>query len=100
MMPRKKAAVAVADAAGTHVERDRLRARANTLARAAVAEQPALADAGPSGAAAVDLLAYMLGRAIDRAEALAGVADRARIAGLTCERAYDEVRDPNGQGGG
>nr|WP_255508620.1 DUF2514 family protein [Achromobacter sp. ACM02] len=97
---QKKAAVAVADAAGTRVERDRLRARANTLARAAVAEQPALADAGPSGAAAVDLLAYMLGRAIDRAEALAGVADRARIAGLTCERAYDEVRDPNGQGGG
>ena len=47
---------------------------------------------GPAGAAAVDLLAHMLGRVSDRAEALAGIADRAGIAGLTCERAYDEVR--------
>jgi hypothetical protein len=38
------------------------------------------------------LLAYMLGRAVDRATALAGIADRARIAGLTCQRAYDSLR--------
>ena len=43
-------------------------------------------------ASAVDLLAYMLSRVSGRAEALAGVADRARIAGLTCERAYEAVR--------
>lgn len=89
---QKQAAAAAADAARARDERDRLRARANTLARAAVAEQPALADGSPSGAAAVDLLAYMFGRAVDRAEALAGIADRARIAGLTCERTYDEIR--------
>jgi hypothetical protein len=41
---------------------------------------------------AVDLLAYMLGRVSDRAEELASVADRARIAGLMCEKAYDSVR--------
>jgi hypothetical protein len=37
----------------------------------------------------------MLGRVSDRAEELAGVADRAHIAGLTCARAYDEVRGPH-----
>ncbi|GAB1832919.1 DUF2514 family protein [Achromobacter xylosoxidans] len=89
---QKQAAAAAADAVGARDERDRLRARANTLARAAVTRDPALADGGPSGAAAVDLLAYMFGRAVDRAEALAGIADRARIAGLMCERAYDGMR--------
>ncbi|WP_254603872.1 DUF2514 family protein [Achromobacter dolens] len=88
---QKQAAAAAADAVGARDERDRLRARANTLARAAVTRDPALASGSPSGAAAVDLLAYMLGRAVDRAEALAGIADRARIAGLTCERAYGEM---------
>lgn len=89
---QKQAAAAAADAVGARDERDRLRARANTLARAAVTRDPALASGSPSGAAAVDLLAYMLGRAVDRAQALAGVADRARIAGVTCERIYEEVR--------
>jgi hypothetical protein len=88
------AAAAAADAAGVRGERDRMRARANALAHAAAGRDPTLADGGPAGAAAVDLLAYMLGRAVDRAEALAGVADRARIAGLTCERSYDGLRSP------
>ncbi|MFY2835822.1 DUF2514 family protein [Achromobacter xylosoxidans] len=91
---QKQAAAAAADAVGARDERDRLRARANTLARAAVTRDPALADGSPSGAAAVDLLAYMFGRAVDRAEALAGVADRARIAGLTCERIYGGLSKP------
>ncbi|WP_231690210.1 DUF2514 family protein [Achromobacter sp. 2789STDY5608615] len=88
---QKQAAAAAADAAGARDERDRLRARANTLARAAVARDPTLADGSPSGAAAVDLLAYMLGRVSERAAELAGIADRARITGLTCERAYDSL---------
>ncbi|MFY3049324.1 DUF2514 family protein [Achromobacter xylosoxidans] len=88
---KKQATDAAADAAGARAERDGMRAYANTLAHAAISRDPALAVGSPSGAAAVDLLAYMLGRAIDRAEALAGVADRARIAGLTCERAYDDL---------
>lgn len=83
------AAAAAADAAGARDERDRLRVRANTLARTAASREPTLAGGSPSGAAAVDLLAYMPGRAVERAEALAGVADRARIAGFTCELAYD-----------
>jgi len=86
------AAAAAADAAGARAEHDWLRARANALARAAAGRDPTLAVGSPSGASAVDLLAHMLGRAIDRAEALAAIADSSRIAGLTCERAYDEVR--------
>ncbi len=86
---QKQAATAAADAVVARDERDRLRAHANTLARAAAGRDPAVAIGSPAGAAAVDLLAYMLGRAIDRAEALAGIADRARIAGLTCEGAYN-----------
>ncbi|MBP6705948.1 MAG: DUF2514 family protein [Achromobacter sp.] len=82
---------AATDAAGTRDEHDRLRTRANTLARAAANQDPTLAAGNPAGVAAVDLLANMLGRAIDRAEALASIADRARIAGLTCERAYDSL---------
>lgn len=92
---QKQAAAAVADAAGARDERDRMRARANALAHAAANRDPTLASGSPTGAVAVDLLAYMLGRAIDRAEALAGIADRARIAGLTCERAYESVRGSN-----
>ncbi|HCW20068.1 DUF2514 family protein [Achromobacter sp.] len=88
----KQAAAAVADAAGARAERDGLRYRAYSLARAAIFRDPAAADGSPAGANAVDLLAYMLGRVSDRAEELAAVADRARIAGLTCERAYDAVR--------
>jgi len=88
----KQAAAAAADAAGARAERDGLRIRANALARAAVSRDPAAADGSPTGAAAIDLLAYMLSRVSDRAEELAGVADRARIAGLTCELTYDEVR--------
>lgn len=88
----KQAAAAATDAAGARAERDGLRIRANSLARAAVARDPAAADGSPTGGTAVDLLAYMLGRVSDRAEGLAAVADRARIAGLTCEQSYDGLR--------
>lgn len=89
---QNQAARAAADAAGLRTERDRLRTRADALARAAAARDPAAADGSPAGADAVDLLAYMLGRVSRRAEELARIADRARIAGLTCERAYEETR--------
>lgn len=89
---QKQVVAAAADAAGARAERDRMRTRANTLALAAAGRDPAIALGSPAGVAAVDLLAYMLGRAIDRAEVLARVADSARIAGMTCERAYDDVR--------
>ncbi|WP_334162820.1 DUF2514 family protein [Achromobacter insolitus] len=85
---QKQAAAATADAADVRAELSRLRTRANALAHAAASRDPAAADGSPAGADAVGLLAYMLSRVSGRAEALAGIADRARIAGLTCERAY------------
>jgi hypothetical protein len=85
----KQAAAAAADADRLRAERDGLHAYANALARAAVTRDPAAADGSPSGASGADLLAYMLGRVSARATELAEIADRSRIAGLTCERAYD-----------
>lgn len=65
--------------------------RADAQAGATAGRDPNLTDGSPAGADAVDLLAYMLGRVSDRATKLAGIADRARIAGVTCERSYDAV---------
>lgn len=89
---KNQAAAAAADAAGLRAERDGLRARVNALARAAAARDPDAAEGSPAGTDAVDLLAYMLSRVSRRAEELAGIADRARIAGLTCERSYGALR--------
>lgn len=85
----KQAAVAASDAASARAELGGLRARADALARAAARRDPAAADRSPTGANAVDLLAYMLGRVSDRASELARAADRSRIAGLMCEKAYE-----------
>ncbi|WP_125117736.1 DUF2514 family protein [Bordetella trematum] len=86
---QKLAADAAAD--GLRADLGRLRTRANTLARAAADRDPAATHGSPPGAAGADLLAYMLGRVSRRAAELASVADRARIAGLACERAYDSL---------
>ncbi|WP_367352520.1 DUF2514 family protein [Achromobacter animicus] len=91
---QKLAAAAAGDAARARDERRRLLERADALASAAAGRDSTFTDGSPAGADAVDLLAYMLGRVSERAEKLAGIADRARIAGLTCERSYDEVRRP------
>lgn len=89
---QKMAAAAAGDAARARAERHRLLERADALVGAAARRDSTLTDGSPPGADAVDLLAYMLGRVSLRAEGLAGIADRARIAGLTCERSYDDVR--------
>lgn len=88
---KKEAALALADAAVVRAELGGLRAHANALARTAAARYPEAAAGSPPGAGGADLLAYMLGRVSDRAAELAGIADGARIAGLTCERAYDAL---------
>lgn len=86
---KKQAAAAAADAARARADRRRLLERTDALAIAAAGRDPTAADGSPAGADAVDLLAHMLGRLSLRAEKLAEVADRARTAGLTCERAYE-----------
>ena len=90
----KQAEAAAGDAAGARAELSRMHAHAYALASAAVARDPPAADGGPARAAAVDLLAYMLGRVSKRATELAESADRARIAGLTCERLHQSL-DPS-----
>lgn len=85
----KEAASAVADAARARAELNGMRARSNALALAAIARDPAAAVGSPAGSSAVDLLVYMLVRVNERASELAAVADRSRIAGLTCESLYD-----------
>ncbi len=51
-----------------------------------------VAGAGQAGADPLDLLAQLFSRADDRAGELAAIADRARVAGLACERAYEALR--------
>lgn len=91
---QKMAAAAAGDAARARAERRGLLERADALVSAAAGRDSTLTDGSPAGADAVDLLAYMLGQVSGRAEELARIADRARVAGVTCERAYDEVRAP------
>lgn len=82
---------AVADAA---VERDGLRAALADHRRRTAARSPAACDCSAAGSAA-DLYAELLGEVADLAGGIAIEADRRRIAGLACERAYDAI-----QGGG
>lgn len=64
---------------------DRLRQRLDAI-RAA---EPRASDSAATGASQTDRLADVLGQCADRYRALAAAADRAVIAGQTCEAAYD-----------
>lgn len=67
--------------------------RQNELVRATTSKHPELAKGGKAGKNSLDLLAYMLEKLSERAITLAGIADRARIAGTTCESMYDTLAD-------
>lgn len=90
---RKLAAASAADAGRARAELGGVRARASALVADARGRDPALASGGPPGADSLDLLADVFGRAVERSVELAAIADSARVAGLTCERAYDALRD-------
>lgn len=82
------------DAAAADVAADRLRQRAAALAAACrPAADPTPADAGAPAAGPGLVLADLLGRADAAAGELAAAFDRARAAGLACERSYDAMRD-------
>lgn len=91
---QRKIEQAQADAAAAGAAADRLRAQAQRLAqRANQCASSAGATAGGQAAASPSVvLADVLGRADQRAGELAAAYDRARAAGLACERAYDAVR--------
>lgn len=80
------AAAADAAAAGLREQAKRLAARARTAC-----SHPGTTAGSPPATGPADVLADVLSRADARAGELAAVADRARVAGLACERAYDAL---------
>lgn len=90
---KEKSRLAAVDAGNARSELSGLLKHAGALADAAIASNPDASNGSPPGADAVDLLAYMLRRVSERAAELAAVADRARIAGLACEHAYDGLQN-------
>ena len=58
------------------------------------------AGEGEQGADPLRVLAELLVRADERAEAVGGYADRLRAAGIACERSYDAVKDAYSDPGG
>ena len=83
--------VATADAAAAAATADSLQQQVDRLAR-----RPARCPAAAGGSEAADpaglLLADLLERINSRARELAAYADRARIAGVACEKSYGVLR--------
>lgn len=91
---------AQADASRTRRALDRLREQVDNLASRRAASDSAAPDGGTAAAAPDQLLADMLGRLGAAAVELAEHADRARIAGQLCERAYQALTPPSPGPGG
>ncbi|MGU3345815.1 DUF2514 domain-containing protein [Pseudomonas monsensis] len=88
---REQNEAATVDAGNADVAGDRLHVAASKFAVAACSD-PGTAQRGASATRAAMVLSDLLQRADKRAGELAVAYDRARIAGLTCERSYDGVR--------
>lgn len=88
------AASAAASAADLSARSVRDRAQALAARGRRACSNPAAPGFSASAPDALDVFADVLGRADARAGVLAATADRARIAGLACEAAYDELRKP------
>lgn len=83
---------ALADARAAGAVAQQLRVRSAQLAAVArAAGHSAAAGGGATAGDPLDVLTDVLGRADARAGELAEYANRARIAGQTCERAYDSL---------
>lgn len=85
---------AQADARDADLASERLRKQADRLAQSvrSCPSDTGAADGGKTGTNPSVLLADLLSRADERAGELAKIADRARAAGLACERAYNTLR--------
>ena len=88
---REQNKAAAVDAGAADVAGDRLHVEAGKFAAAACGD-PGAAQRGASATRAAMVLSDLLQRADKRAGELAAAYDRARIAGLTCERSYDGIR--------
>ncbi|MEE1922696.1 DUF2514 domain-containing protein [Pseudomonas sp. 148P] len=90
---QKEQTAADADAAGADDAGRRLRDEANKLAAGVgcPGTDTAAVARGKTATAAAMVLSDLLRRADERAGELAAAYDRARIAGLVCERSYDAL---------
>lgn len=88
-----KASAVAADASAANAARERLSVRIAALVAGAreAARHPGTAGTSPPAGDPIGVLAFVLGRADERAGVLADYADRARIAGLACEASYDSL---------
>ena len=88
---RLQSKAAAVDAGAADAAGDRLHVEAGKFAAAACGDSGA-SQRGASATRAAMVLSDLLQRADKRAGELAAAYDRARIAGLTCERTYQSVR--------
>ena len=86
---------AQADARDADLASERLRKQADRLAQSvrSCPSDTGTADGGKTGTNPSVLLADLLSRADEEAGRMAAIADRARTAGLACERAYQSIRN-------
>ena len=87
---QEKLDAVAADVAAAGSAAERLRERVAELSRRPAA-CPGVADGGEAADAARLVLADVLGRIDAAAGELAAYADRARVAGMACEAAYDSL---------
>lgn len=92
---RQDAAIDARRAAGLRTAADRLREHVTRLAASAdqTCGDPAAAPGGPAAAGPGMVLADLYRGADGEAGELAEAFDRARRAGLTCQRIYDSLKD-------
>ena len=88
----QKIAAVQADADAAADSAKRLRAELARLRRAASNSSAASSGQGQPGADPIGMLALVLGELDDRAGEVGRYADRLKVAGLACEKAYDLLR--------
>ncbi|WP_040263644.1 DUF2514 domain-containing protein [Pseudomonas massiliensis] len=99
---RRESAALAADVAGADGAGQRVRDAADAFAAGASCRpsDPGIARRGEAATRAAMVLSELFKRADQRAGELAAAYDRARIAGLACERTYDALTNKQGKRNG
>lgn len=87
----KDLAQARSDADSANASIGRLQQRINRLLADTSSEDSGTTQRGKTAREALDLLANVLEKSLERNRQLADYADKASSAGLTCEKAYDSI---------
>lgn len=88
----KDLAQARSDADSANASIGRLQQRINRLLADTSSEDSGTTQRGKTAREALDLLANVLEKSLERNRQLADYADKASSAGLTCEKAYDSIQ--------